>query len=348
MKIHILYNFQPGSWGGGNQFLKVLKKEFMKKGIYEKSPEKAEVILFNSYPFGAEYFFNQILNLKQKYPNKIVIYRLDGPVSLVRGKDGEIDKMIALFNKIFADGIIFQSNWCREKNKNLFKILSEYKTVIHNATDKEIFNRYNKEEFSPDRKIKLIATSWSSNWQKGFDVYKYLDENLDFSKYEMTFVGNSPIEFKNINWVKPVSSEKLAQILKAHDIYITASQNDPCSNSLIEASSCGLPTVALNNGGHPELAQNWGELFEEKEDIVEEIEKIVKNYHYYQSRIPEFSIVKVAEKYYEFAEKIYRDVQQARHRPKRVSFLTKINFLKIKFMILKWKIINKIETIRKT
>ena len=347
MKIHILYNFQSGPWGGGNQFLRALRKEFIKKKIHEENPEKANVILFNSYPFGFEYFFDKVVKLKQKYPEKVIIYRLDGPISLYRGKDREIDEIIKLFNKLFADGIIFQSNWCKEQNKKLFGISSKYETVIYNAPDNEIFNREGKKEFNPDRKIKLIATSWSSNWRKGFEIYKFLDESLDFSKYEMTFVGNSPIEFKNIRWLKPVPSEKLARILKEHDIYITASQNDPCSNALIEALSCGLPAVALNDGGHPELVQKGGELFEGKEDIIEKIEKVAKNYQYYQSQIPEFSIKKVAREYYNFAKKIYQDVQNGKYFPKKVDFSAEINFHKMKLMISRWKIKNKIEVIKR-
>lgn len=159
---------------------------------------------------------------------------------------------MVIFNKLFVDGIIFQSNWRKKNNKKYFGISTKYETVVRNAPDNKIFNKVGKKVFNPKEKIKLIATSWSSNWRKGFDIYKFLDENLDFSKYEMTFVGNSPIIFKNIKWIKPVPSKKLAEILKQNDVYITASQNDPCSNSLIEALSCGVPAVALNDGGHPE------------------------------------------------------------------------------------------------
>jgi len=98
--------------------------------------------------------------------------------------------------------------------------------------------RYIKEGNAPQTKVKLIASSWSNNWRKGFDIYRFLDENLDFSKYEMTFVGNSPVKFKNIKQIPPVESRDLAELLRTHHIYITASQNDPCSNSLIEALSC--------------------------------------------------------------------------------------------------------------
>lgn len=342
MKIHILYNFKQGPWGGGNQFLKVLKKEFKKQNIYEENFKKANIILFNSYPFGSEFYFGQILYLKQKYLSKIIIFRLDGPVSLVRGRDKEVDKIMAVFNTLFADGIIFQSNWCKKNNKKYFGISSTYEIAINNATDDEIFNKVGKKAFNPEEKVKLIATSWSSNWRKGFDIYEFLDKNLDFSKYEMIFVGNSPIKFENIKWIKPVPSKKLAGILKQYDIYITASQKDPCSNSLIEASSCGLPVVALNDGGHPELVQGGGELFRGKEDVIEKIKRVANNYSYYQSKISEFSMKKVAKEYYKFAQKIYNDVQRGEYTPKQMNFLTKINFLKMECMILKWKIRNKV------
>jgi glycosyltransferase involved in cell wall biosynthesis len=347
MKIHILYDFKLGPWGGGNQFLKALRNEFIKMGVYEERPENADVIFFNSYPFNCEYLFTKILKIKKKYPDKIIIYRLDSPISLYRERDERIDKIIALFNKTFVDGIIWQSNWCKEQNKKLFGISSKYETIIHNAPDNEIFNKNDKKNFDPNNKIKLIATSWSSNWRKGFEIYKFLDENLDFSKYEMTFVGNSPIEFKNIRLIEPIPSKELAKILKEYDIYITASQNDSCSNSLIEALSCGLPAVALNDGGHPELVQKGGELFNSKDDVIEKIEKVVQNYNYYQSQIPEFSIQKVTHSYYNFAKMIYMDVQNRVYQPKQVSFQTIVNFYSMNITILKWKILNKIKTLWK-
>ena len=49
MKIHILYNSKGGAWGGGNQFLKALRKCFVKEGCYAESPEDSDVILFNSH-----------------------------------------------------------------------------------------------------------------------------------------------------------------------------------------------------------------------------------------------------------------------------------------------------------
>lgn len=36
MKIHILCEFVEGPWGGGNQFLKALRRYLRKKGVYSR------------------------------------------------------------------------------------------------------------------------------------------------------------------------------------------------------------------------------------------------------------------------------------------------------------------------
>lgn len=153
------------------------------------------------------------------------------------------------------------------------------------------------------------------------------------------------IDEKNIKSIKPIVPEKLAEILKQHNIYIAASRNDPCSNSLIEASSCGLPAVALNDGGHPELVGRGEEIFDKKEEILEKIEKIVNNYYLYQQQIPKFSIKQVAQKYYEFTKRIYDNFQKGEYKPKEIRFSTKIRFYKLKATILKWKAANKSKNI---
>ena len=66
----------------------------------------------------------------------------------------------------------------------------------------------------------------------------------------MIFVGNSPIEFKNIEIIPPVKSKKLSKLLSKNDYFFTASRDDPCSNSLLEALSCGLIPIYIDSGGH--------------------------------------------------------------------------------------------------
>lgn len=333
--IHILYKFPEGPWGGGNQVLKALRNHFRKKGFYSESAEDADVILFNSYPFGSEYMFDLVFKLKKRHPNKILIHRVDGPISHLRGKGKILDEIIFEFNNLFSDGTIFQSNWSRQKNNALGMLKSPYETIIMNAPDPGIFNFKDTQSFN-NKEIKLIATSWSGNIRKGFDIYKFLDEHLDYDKFKMTFVGNSPIEFKNIRWIKPVPSEKLATILKGHDIFITASRNDPCSNSLIEAIHCGLPAVAINDGGHPEIIGDAGEFFENESDVIAAIEKVAKEYKHYQAQINPPAFDEIGHNYYEFANGIYDNYLDGSYHPKHVTFLNAMKFIHIKMKVLRW------------
>lgn len=343
MKIHILTQLREGAWGGGNQFLKALKKEWKQQGVYEDNADNADALLFNSYPFRAEYLFDEVYRLKKKFPEKIIIFRLNGPISHHRQRDSMIDKIIAQFNKLFVDGIIFQSSWCEKKNQEHFGIVSHYQTVIHNASDKKIFHNHGRRVFNPTR-IKLIATSWSSNPRKGFDVYAYLDTHLDFSKYDMTFVGNSPMAFRNITMIPPISSEELAPILRGHDFFITASNSEACSNAVIEALSSGLPVVARDSGSHAELVRGGGELFEGTHDVLEKINRVAKQYAHYQERIPVFDLGETACRYYEFSKRIWLAVQGGQYHQKKCN---QTGLLRIKIMIFFWKIKNTVQSVIK-
>jgi glycosyltransferase involved in cell wall biosynthesis len=270
---------------------------------------------------------SRILKLKHKNPEKVFIHRIDGPIFFIRARNKDMDKLIFDVSDKIADFAVFQSKWSFEKCREL-GFGSEKYTIIYNAPDKSIFNSEDRVEFSQDRKIRLIATSWSENINKGFNTYKFLDENLDFKKFEFVFLGNSPLKFKNIKHIPPVNSRRLAQELKNSDIFITASQNDPCSNSLIEALSCGLPALVLASGGHPELIGYGGEVFKNNEEVFEKLEKIVANYDDYQKNIPAFDIERTAEEYLKIFQN--RDFPSSR----------KINFFDLTKFLLKIHAIN--------
>jgi len=336
-KVNILFEFKSGPWGGGNQFLLALKNYLIKINKYEEDPEKAKIILFNSFPDLK--ITKKILSLKMKKSPPIIIMRLDGPVFLVRGRDKHVDEEIYRFSENITDGIIFQSKWSRRENYKLGLKYAPFETVIMNAPDPLIFNKKGKIRFSAKRKARLIATSWSSNWNKGFETYKWLDENLDFKRYEMTFVGNSPIKFKNIRHLSPMKSKDLAKMLKKNDIYITASKKDPCSNSLIEAMRCGLPIIALRDGGHPEIVKKGGEMFDTSKEIPVLIKKITDNYKKYPREINLPSIEDVGKKYCQFVQQIYKKFKMGGYIPKKIS---KIDTIKLQFILLKTRMAEKI------
>lgn len=334
-KINILFKFVEGPWGGGNQFLKTLKNQFQAMNIYEEEPESADIIIFNSYPFGSEHLFDKAFKLLRQYPGKTLIHRVDGPISLVRGRDIAVDKAIFYFNETMCDGTVFQSHWSREQCMRLGLNRKKHEIEIINAPDPKYFFVLNdNRKQRTTSKLRLIATSWSTNPKKGFDLYSFLDAHLDFQRYEMTFVGNSLVNFNNIRHISPMHSADLAEILREHDIFITASEDDPCSNSLLEALHCGLPVVALNSGGHPELIGNGGLLFSGKEDVLSVINNVADNLAKLREKISVPNISEITAKYYDFCVSVHRS--KIEHVP------TYILYMKLKMKCLLFRISRKL------
>lgn len=269
MKIYIAFDLQDAPTGGGNQFLKALRAYLRSMGAYADKMEDADVILANGHQWGP-YLFRLF---RAKRAGATIMHRVDGPMAVVRGSEDNrvVDKAIIRFNHYFADGTVFQSRWSRDLCIAQGMDGDGLGRVILNAPDPSIFHPPTKPKTHGD-KVRIVSTSWSSNWRKGFDVIQHLDRHLDFSKYDVTFIGNSPITFHNIRHIPPVPSQMLADELHRHDIFLQASHLEACSNSLIEAMNCGLVPVARNNSSHPEIVGDAGVLYDGVDDVIAAID----------------------------------------------------------------------------
>jgi glycosyltransferase involved in cell wall biosynthesis len=296
--LSIFHEFEPPPTGGGHQFLRALWRQAEEHGLRIENnmlSRTTRACLLNSFNFKEKRL------QRVKRASVLYVHRVDGPIDVYRGWDDGVDKDIHFVNQRFADKTIFQSRYSLEKHLELGM---EFKnpTVIMNAADPEVFHSRDRIAFSRDRKTRLIASSWSDNVNKGALVYQWLDDYLDWERFEMTFVGRSPVTFKNIRMIPAVDSMQMAELFREHDVYVTASRNDPCSNSLIEALTCGLPAVYLQSGGHPEIVKQAGAGFEAAEQIPALLDNLVKEYEVFQSRISVASIREVTESYLKFLE----------------------------------------------
>ncbi len=322
MNFHILYDMRNKPWGGGNQFLKALRKRFREQGIYAEQVDDAEAVLINSHQFGKyNRFLVKLWKLTRSRPNTIVLHRVDGPIFMIRGTGPGVDHIIFRFNEMIANGTIYQSEWSKAQNSLSGMRAGVASTVIMNAPDQTVFHPRGRTK--PRGKVKIISVSWSANLRKGFNIYRYLDQHLDWDRYEMTFVGNSPIVFDNVTHVPPIKSTVLASLLYQHDIFLTASQQDPCSNSLIEALHCGLPAVGLNSGGHPEIIGEAGELFESEKDVLSAIEQVATNLEHYRMIINVPTIAEIGDAYNHFAKEVASAKKQG-NIPKKCLSIPKL------------------------
>lgn len=295
--IVVFHEFHKPPYGGGNQFLLALKEQFESLGLRvgaNRVGKNTKACLFNSFNFD----FGRLRRAARTQKVRLV-HRVDGPIGVYRGADDGTDRRIWTINHELAEATIFQSQYSLQKHLELgFEFRNP--TVIPNSVNPQIFHKLGR--VAPPagtRKVRIIASSWSDNPRKGGPVYKWLEEHLDWDRYEFTFVGRSPVEFQKIRHVPACPSQELAGLLRKHDIYLTASQDDPCSNALIEALACGLPAVFLESGGHPELVGAAGAAFSTQEEALLAIDKIAANYSRFQGQIKVKPMSEVARLYLE-------------------------------------------------
>ncbi len=181
-----------------------------------------------------------------------------------------------------VDGLVFQSQWSRDANHRTGCPSLHHEAVTTNAPDPHLFFPAHEKDTVGTRRMRLMALSWSTNPLKGGHVYTWLDQHLDFSRFEMTFIGKCDLKFRNIRCIPPLASDALGEELRRHDVFVFPSQVEACSNALLEALHCGLPVIAFNATGNPEVVGSRGQLFTRPEEIPALLDTIRTNYKTYR------------------------------------------------------------------
>tara|TARA_R110002020_G_scaffold354675_1_gene567409 strand:- start:1001 stop:1900 length:900 start_codon:yes stop_codon:yes gene_type:complete len=279
MKIFISYPITNNPSGGGNQFLRNLSDELSTLQCLTNNPAEADVILYNGH-----HEVQKTSALKTNFPQKIFVHRMDGLQKLYNSPDDPRQDLAINYNKQLSQATIFQSYWAKEEFKKAGFNPTKSK-VIYNFADSAIFNKNYKKTIN--KKTELLCTSWSPNPKKGFDFYKKLDSLLDFNKYNFTFVGNKPsnIIYENITCLPPERTTDIAQRMQNTDIFVSATESDCCSNSIIEALSSGVPTLALDSGSNKELIKDGGLLFKDVDSFFEKLLFLSINLGYFRNNI---------------------------------------------------------------
>ncbi len=268
LKVSIGTNIQDGPWGGGNLFAVNLSRYLKNKGhevIYDLDDRDIDIILLTeprkTSPSSAYTNFEIQNYINYKNPNAIVIHRVN---ECDEHKDTSyINKYISYANKC-ADATVFVSSWIKDLYSDYEGINSKLSKVILSGADSDQFNNQGFKRWNKKEKFKLVTHHWSNNWNKGFDVYKKIDDLLSENKFknlfEFNFIGRIPdnLKFKNSNIISPKSGEELSNEIKKNDFYITGSINEPSGNHHIEAAQCGLPILYIESGGITEYCEGYG------------------------------------------------------------------------------------------
>ena len=225
-----------------------------------------------------------------------MVHRVGAVTSLYRGFDDGTDALVADVNARFADATLAISQATIDMYRQIgIELVDPH--VVHNGCDPAIFHPRGRVPFARDRRIRLIASSWSDNPRKGAPVYRRLERRLDWNRFEFTFVGRTQEPFERIRHVPPLPSHELADLLRQHDVFVTATEHDAYSNALVEALSCGLPALYLASGGSGEAVKDAGLAFTDEDEIPELLERLVDEYEERQAAIDLPSLEEIADGY---------------------------------------------------
>ena len=176
-----------------------------------------------------------------------MVHRVDGPIRTYRGFDDGSDARIVAINRELAAATVFQSRYSLQQHAAEGLELAA-PVVIPNAPDPAIFHPPPERSPLAGRRLRIVTTSWSTNPARGADALRWLDRHLDTDRFEMTYVGRSELELERITLVEPLPSHGVAEQLRAHDVFFTASRHEACSNALLEGLACGLPALYVRSG----------------------------------------------------------------------------------------------------
>ena len=296
MKISIGAEIKKGPFGGGNSFVKNLTETLEINGhsvVHNLKDTDIDIALLINPLITSETstFSNFDIDFYQKFvnPNLISVQRINECDE--RKQTNYVNKQIIKHNKNI-DFNFFVSDWIRGvfEGTNLHK--KPYK-VIMGGPDNQIINNKDLIKLSHNEKIKIVTHHWSSNYLKGFDIYKQLDELLQTnewaSKLEFTYIGNlsEDISFKKTRLISALSGNELANELKNHHIYITASRNEPSGNHHMEAAMIGLPLLYIKSGAIPEYCNGFGVEFNES-NFVESLKVIINDHSKYANNLKNY------------------------------------------------------------
>lgn len=331
MKISIGTNIMGSSWGGGNKFALSLFDYLKNRGwevITDLKDKGIDIILMTEPRKNSQtcsYNQVQISRYLIRKPDTVVIHRINECDE--RKKTKYMNEYLVRANKV-ADHTIFISNFLEDlfMSKGFFH--NENHSVIRNGADNKVFNKRGKKKWNGKSPIKVVTHHWSTNYNKGFDIYRKLDsiKNINGKKVEFCYIGRLPdnIKFKNCKVIAPLDGKELARELKSNHIYITGSINEPAGMHHIEGAMCGLPLLFRNSGALPEYCKDFGVMFDGPEDLRNKFAELLENYEYYFDRIGNYpyDASLMCEKY----EKIFLELLK-----KRKFNLTK---RRLKYMII--------------
>jgi len=314
VKIAFGIKLREEAWGGGNQALKALRTFLIEQGhdVFEDLQEPDLDILMLTDPRresqSATFQTGEIFHYIRKInPRAVVVHRVNECDE--RKNTSNVNASLRRGN-LCADATVFVSAWLEELHRQQ-GMRAPRSTVIHNGSDASVFHSDGFHGWQPGTPIKLVTHHWGTHPNKGFEIYEAIDRacgDPDKSpEIEFTYIGRKPegLEFPNSRTIPSLTGHQLADELRRHHVYITASRFEPGSNHQNEGALCGLPVLYREDSSMDEYCRNYGVSFAER-DWEGGLIELIAEYEHFRTRMPEypFTAEKMAAQYLQLFQEL--------------------------------------------
>jgi|GEM_PF-300529 len=325
MKISIGYTIQDGAFGGGNNFAKALAAKLQAQShqvFHNLSDPNLDMIMMTEPDRtlkSSAYDHYDIMNyLRHVNPNAIVIHRINNTSQARNDQQLTFNKFRVQANQV-ADFTVFVSEWVHQQYVESDYHKDSYQ-IIYNGGDDTLWTPRPIPE-TPPTPLKIITHHWSTSPYKGHVIYQQLDRLLGDpqwrDKIEFTFIGRLPdhIQFKNSRTLPPMSGQALADELRNHHIYLTASQHEAGPNHSIEGALCGLPLLYIESGAMPEYSKGYGIGFR-ADNFVEKLNDMVRDYAQWANTVQQYPFTqeRMAHDYAQLFQSLYEQAETLRKK----------------------------------
>lgn len=257
--------------------------------------------------------------------------------ALKSNKKKDISYKGSKWKKSWVNGVDIRfvgcSNWITDEfNKSEVGKISKKKALcIPNPVETDKFycmdNKICSQILKTDTDKKIIlfgAMSAIKDKRKGFEYLVRAIKELSPQQYALGIFGNSSDDyniikekidnFEIINFGIIKDDLHLSMIYNIADVFVAPSLQENLANTVMEALSCGTPTVAFNIGGMPDMIKHQQNGYLAKAfdagDLAKGIESICECYidsHVISNDTGKrFSTEQIAEKYI----KVYKDLDR--------------------------------------
>ena len=188
------------------------------------------------------------------------------------------------FNNLKSKEIVAVSNHVK---KQISKYTNKKINVIYNGINTKLYKPASLLEKNEIRKRfgikneKIVLCFGHDSYRKGLDISIKILDDLNMRNVKLYVLGidkkDANIDKENVVFLGKIFGDKKIEIMKISDAFIAPSRYEGFSVAVLEAMSCGIPTIISNN-------TNVGEIIKNNEAIV--INSLdYKKYSFYLKKI---------------------------------------------------------------